>query len=159
MLKKTVEYVDYNDQKQTEDFYFNLSMSEITEMELSFEGGMHAFIKNTIESRDNKALMGQFKNLILKAYGEKSEDGRRFIKSPELSEAFSQTAAYDALFFELMSKPELSTAFFKGIMPKDLMAKAEDTPEYRQMMELIEKQPKSNTENAATTMELVETRS
>jgi len=119
MLKKTISYTDYNDVERVEDFYFNLSKSEIAEMELGVEGGLSALLQKIIATHNNKELMAQFKRLILKSYGEKSPDGRRFIKSSDLSEAFSQTEAYSALFFELMDA-EKAAEFVKGILPKDL---------------------------------------
>jgi len=119
MLKKTITYTDYNDIERTEDFYFNLSKSEVAEMELGVEGGLSETLKKIVATHNNKELMAHFKRLILKAYGEKSPDGRRFIKSADLSEAFSQTEAYSALFFELMDGDK-AAEFIKGILPKDL---------------------------------------
>lgn len=119
MLKKTINYMDYNNESRTEDFYFNLSKSEIAEMELSVDGGFSAMIRKMIESKNNKELMAQFKKLILTAYGEKSADGKRFIKSFELSEAFSQTEAYSELFFELMDAQKAAD-FVNAILPKEL---------------------------------------
>ena len=88
MLKKTVTYVDYNGVERTEDFYFNLSKAEITEMELSVEGGLSKMLEDVVNSKDNKQILAVFKEIILKAYGEKSADGRRFMKSEEISKAF-----------------------------------------------------------------------
>ena len=89
MLKKTVTYTDYNGVERTEDFYFNLSKAEVTEMELSVDGGLAQMLENIVNSKDNKEIVRMFKELVLKAYGEKSPDGRRFIKNKELSDAFS----------------------------------------------------------------------
>lgn len=94
MLKKHVKYVDYNGVEREEDFYFNLTKAELTEMELSTVGGLEQMIRNIIAAKDAPAIMKMFKELVLRAYGEKSLDGRRFIKNDEIREAFSQTEAY-----------------------------------------------------------------
>ena len=93
MLKKTVTYVDYNGVERTEDFYFNLSKAEVTEMELSVEGGFSKMIEEVVKSNDNVRIVELFKQMVLKAYGEKSADGKRFVKSKEIAEAYSQTEA------------------------------------------------------------------
>lgn len=117
MLKKTIEYTDYNDVKRTEDFYFNLTEAEITEMELSTTGGLAEMIQRIVAAQDTPAIIKVFKSLILKAYGEKSPDGKRFIKSDELAEAFSQTEAYSVLFMELATDADKAAAFVNGIVP------------------------------------------
>lgn len=125
MLKKTISYKDYNDVDRTEDFYFNLSKSEIAEMELGVDGGLSELLKKIIATKNNKELMAQFKKLILTAYGEKSPDGKRFIKSEELSTAFAQTEAYAELFFELMKDGgEKAAEFVNSILPKDMIQAA-----------------------------------
>ena len=120
MLKKTVTYVDYNGVERTEDFYFNLSKAEVTEMELSVEGGFSKMLEEIVKSKDNVRIMELFKQMVLKAYGEKSADGKRFIKSKELSEAFSQTEAYSEIFMELALDEKAAAAFVNGIMPSNL---------------------------------------
>ena len=120
MLKKTVTYVDYNGVERTEDFYFNLSKAEVTEMELSVEGGFSKMLEEIVKSNDNARILEIFKEMVLKAYGEKSADGRRFVKSKELSEAFSQTEAYSEIFMELAMDEKAAAAFVNGIMPSNL---------------------------------------
>lgn len=120
MLKKTINYVDYNGVERKEDFYFNLSKAEVTEMELSVDGGLSHMIEQLVNAKDNKQIIALFKEIILKAYGEKSADGRRFVKSKELSEAFSQTEAYSELFVELALNEEEAANFIKGILPANL---------------------------------------
>lgn len=120
MLKKTVTYVDYNGVERTEDFYFNLSKAEVTEMELSVEGGFSKMLEEIVKSNDNARILELFKEMVLKAYGEKSADGRRFVKSKELSEAFSQTEAYSEIFMELALDEKAAAAFVNGIMPANL---------------------------------------
>lgn len=123
MLKKRIVYTDYNGTKREEDFYFNLTKAEIMEMEMSTSGGLTEMITRIIETQDAPSIIKVFKNIIMKAYGEKSPDGKRFIKSEELSEAFSQTEAYSELFMELASDSDAASKFVNGIIPAD-MAKA-----------------------------------
>ena len=118
MLKKTITYTDCNDVERTEDFYFNLSKAEVIEMELTTTGGMTKVIEKIISAQDTPALFRIFKDLILKSYGEKSLDGKRFIKSEELSEAFSQTEAYSELLTELVSDADKASKFVNAIIPK-----------------------------------------
>lgn len=117
MLKKKITYTDYNGVERTEEFLFNLTQAEVTEMELSTPGGLVETINKIVESKDGKEIIALFKEIILKSYGEKSPDGRRFVKSKELSEAFSQTEAYSILFMELATNAELSAAFVNAIVP------------------------------------------
>lgn len=124
MLKKTITYTDYNGVERTEDFYFNLSKAEIMEMELGVSGGFAEMLRNIVKSNDTPTLIKIFKDLVLKAYGEKSSDGKRFIKSEEISTAFSQTEAYSILFMELATNAEEASKFVNGIVPADLSQKA-----------------------------------
>lgn len=120
MLKKTIEYVDYNNITRKEDYYFNLSKAEITEMEMSTAGGLSEMIQTLIAEQDMPSIIKIFKDLILKAYGKKSPDGKRFEKSEELSTAFSQTEAYSVLFMELATDADAASAFINGIIPSDI---------------------------------------
>jgi hypothetical protein len=120
MLKKTMEYTDFDGNKRTEDFYFNLSRAEIMEMELGETGGMAQMLGKIVAERDAKRIIEAFKSLVLKAYGEKSPDGRRFVKSRELAEAFSQTEAYSDLFMELATNADAASAFVNAVIPKDM---------------------------------------
>lgn len=117
MLKRTITYPDYNKMKRTEDFYFNITQAELIEMEYTTTGGFSVMIDKLISAVDLPAIIKIMKELILKAYGEKSPDGRRFIKSPELSEAFSQTEAYSQLFMELATNSQAASDFINGILP------------------------------------------
>ena len=122
MLKKTIKYTDYDGNEREEDFYFNLSKAEITEMELSKEGGMSEYIKKISATQNGPELIKLFKEIIIKSYGEKSLDGKRFIKNQELTEAFIQTEAYSELFVELASNADEAVKFINGIMPKNMNA-------------------------------------
>ena len=124
MIKKTITYKDYNQVERTEDFYFNLSKAEVMEMEMNTSGGLAEMITRIVAAQDQPAIIKIFKDLILKAYGEKSPDGKRFIKSDELSIAFSQTEAYSQLFMELATDAEAASAFVNGIVPADMAKQA-----------------------------------
>ena len=117
MLKKTFTYTDYNGVERTEDHYFNLSKAELMEMELSTTGGLAEMINKIVAAQDAPAIVKIFKELVLKAYGQKSDDGRRFIKSQELSDSFAQTEAYSQLFMELATDADAASAFVNGIVP------------------------------------------
>src|SRR5688500_15565617 len=102
MLKRDITYKDLDDQEVTDTFYFNMTKTELLEMDLGKgEGGMDAWLRKIIDTRDNAGLFGEFKRIILAAYGERSPDGKRFIKSDEAREAFAQSMACDALVFEM----------------------------------------------------------
>lgn len=118
MLKKTIEYVDYNGNTQKEDFYFNLTKAELTELEVSVDGGLSAMMERIIKEEDHREIVKIFKDFILKAYGVKSEDGRRFIKTQELRDEFSQTEAYSVLFMELATDAEAAAAFINSFAPQ-----------------------------------------
>lgn len=118
MLKKTIKYTDYNEVERTEDFYFNLSKAEVLEMEMSTAGGLKEHIEKIIAAQDHSTLVKLFKDLVLKTYGEKSPDGKRFIKNQELRTAFSETEAYSDLFMELAMNTDAAVAFVNGIVPK-----------------------------------------
>lgn len=120
MLKKTIAYTDYNGVERKEDFYFNLSKAEIMEMELGTAGGFAEMIQKIIDAQDGPTLIKIFKDLVLKAYGEKSADGKRFIKSEELSKEFEQTEAYSNLFMELATDANAASDFVNGIIPADI---------------------------------------
>ncbi len=128
MLKKTIPYKDYNGVERIEDFYFNLSKAEAMEMELSITGGLTEMIRKIVAAQDTPTIIATFKQIILKAYGEKSPDGRRFIKSEELSKAFSETEAYSILYMELATNANAAAEFVNGIVPKDVDAPAEQQP-------------------------------
>lgn len=125
MLKRTITYTDYNDEERTEDFYFNLSKAEVMEMEMSTSGGLAEMITRIVAAKDAPSIIKVFKDLILKAYGEKSPDGKHFIKSDENTKAFSQTEAYSQLFMELATDVDAASAFVNGIVPSDLQQEAE----------------------------------
>ena len=120
MLKKIITYTDYNGVERTEPFYFNLSKAELMEMELGVTGGMTEMLDKIIAAKDAPSLMKTFKEMIMKSYGIKSDDGKRLIKSEELSVAFTQTEAYSVLFMELITDDKAAADFVNGIIPNEI---------------------------------------
>jgi len=118
MLKKTMTYTDFNDNKRTEDFYFNLTKAEIMEMEMGETGGMSKLLERIVAEQDSKKIIEHFKSIILKSYGEKSLDGKYFTKSKELSDAFSQTNAFNDLAVELYTNAEAAATFINAVIPQ-----------------------------------------
>ena len=129
MLQKSIKYVDYNGVEREEVFLFNLTKAELMEMELGTTGGLTEMIQKIIQTKDQPSIIKIFKELILKAYGEKSADGKRFIKTDEhgnpLSRAFSETEAYSNLFMELSIDDKAAAAFVNGIIPEGLSKELE----------------------------------
>jgi hypothetical protein len=119
MLKKNIKYVDYDGNARAEDFYFNLNKAEVIELQLGTVGGLTKTLEKIVQEKDASRIIEYFKTLILKAYGEKSADGRRFIKSQELRDAFEQTEAYSELFMELASDAKMAAEFINGVLPKE----------------------------------------
>ena len=125
MYKKTITYIDYNGTERTEDFYFKMDELEFTELEMSTPGGFLAKMDKVVKDRDGAAMMGILKTLITTAYGEKSSDGRRFIKKPELTEEFMQTPAYSAFYMELATNEDVAASFITQILPPNLRTQVE----------------------------------
>lgn len=120
MIKETIEYTDYNGTDRKEDYYFNLTEAELMEMEMSTNGGMTGLINNIIAAQDAPAIIAIFKDLILKSYGQKSLDGKRFIKNQALRDEFEQSPAYSQLFMKLATNSDDAAKFINGIMPAKL---------------------------------------
>lgn len=125
MLKKTITYTDYDGNERKEDFYFNLSQAELVEMAYSTNGGFDKMLERIVQERDNTKIVAIIKEMILKAYGQKSLDGKHFVKSKELSDEFSQTEAFSELFLELLSNANEALAFVKGIVPAKIASELE----------------------------------
>lgn len=120
MLKKTITYEDYNGVERTEDFYFNLSKAELMEMEMSTTGGLSEMINKLVQTQDAPAIIKIFKELVGKAYGVKSDDGKRFMKSDEIRAAFEENPAYSVIFMELATDADAAAKFVNGIVPSDI---------------------------------------
>lgn len=120
MLKKTITYTDYDGVERTEDFYFNFTKAELMEWQLVTNGGLTSYVQKIVDAKDQPRLITLFKELLLKAYGIKSDDGRRFIKSEKISEEFSQNPAYSILYMELATDDKVAADFVNGIIPAEL---------------------------------------
>lgn len=124
MLKKTMTYTDYDGVERTEDFYFNLNKAEITVFDLSHPGGLQRYIEAITAAKDQISLIALFKDLLLMSYGEKSEDGRKFMKvdghGQPLSRNFEASPVYETLFMLYATNAEEASAFMKAIIPADL---------------------------------------
>lgn len=124
MLKRTITYVDYDGNARTEDFYFNLNKAELLEMQLSVDGSFTSQIERIVEAQEMPRLFSIFKEIVLKSYGVKSPDGKRFMKSTDLREAFEQTEAYSSLILELSTDAKAAADFINGTVPADLKVTA-----------------------------------
>lgn len=143
MYTKRISYEDWNGETREEDFRFNLSKSDIVEMEANTEGGLENYIKEISEKLDAKKIMEFTKMFILKSYGEKSLDGKRFMRSEEISRAFSETPAYDKLFMELVTDADALADFIANVIPKDVRDQASKFMENQNGPKLVTQ----NTEN------------
>lgn len=124
MIKKTVKYEDYNGLERTEDYYFNLTKAEVMELEMSTAGGLAEMITRVVKAQDQVAIIKVFKDLILRAYGVKSPDGKRFIKNDELRAEFIESPAYSEIFMELATNDVAAAEFINGVVPADMAKQA-----------------------------------
>lgn len=129
MISKTFTYKDYDGNERTETFYFHLSKAELVTMEMAEPGGLRKKMENYLAAKDVPKIMEFFRDLIKRSYGEKANDGRRFVKSDDIFDAFSQTEAYSMLFMELITDDAAAEAFFTGIMPEDIQEEAKKNAE------------------------------
>lgn len=143
MLKREIKYEDFDGNIQSELFYFNISKPELVELEVEFKEGFGEMLRRIVEVKDNKELVKRFKDIILMAYGEKSDDGKRFVKSDILKEEFSQTAAYQTLFMELATDDGAAAIFLKAVLPKD-MGEAAEQDKPQNMPSLVPPVPPTN---------------
>lgn len=121
MLKKTMTYTDFDGNQKTEDFYFNLTSAEVAEW-LTTTGGytLDKVLDRLVRTENTQEVLAMFKDLITRAYGEKSLDGRSFVKSDEVRSHFIYTQAFSDLYMELLSDPKVAANFFNSIIPKDM---------------------------------------
>lgn len=127
MLKKTITYTDYDGMERTEDFWFNLSKTELTKLDAELPGGVLGVLRKIIDKKDRKALVDFIETLILRSYGEKTLDGKRFVKTPDMAEEFMQTPAYDELFMSILSDTDSQTSFINGVIPQSMAKEIEAT--------------------------------
>lgn len=132
MLKKTITYTDFNGEEVKEDFLFHLSKAELVELEASHDEGLSVAMQKIVDTEDTKAIVAEFKRLILLAYGKKSMDGRRFIKNQTMRDEFESSEAYSTLFMELVTNSDAAVEFMNGILPTGLVPENAEVVPIRQ---------------------------
>jgi hypothetical protein len=120
MLEHVITYEDFNGDTVTDRLFFNLTKSELIKLQTSVPGGMQQVLSDLVEAKDVGALIREFDKILLAAYGVRSEDGKRFIKSQQLREEFESSAAYDEMFSRIASDEKFAADFVVGVFPKDL---------------------------------------
>lgn len=136
MLKKTIKYTDFDGVERKEDFYFNLTKAELLELQMSMEGGLRGHLERIIKTQSQPELIKMFKEIIMRAYGEKSPDGKRFMKSDEIRQNFECTEAYSELFMELATNSDAAADFINALLPDDF--RADEETKAQLMKELTE---------------------
>lgn len=126
MYTITETYTDYNGTSRTEDFYFNYSKAELADKQFSIKGGLAGMITKIIQTDDQPELIRLFRELIQGAYGEKSLDGRRFIKSEEMTKEFTETEAYSQIYMRLATDAKAAEEFINNVIPKDMREQVKD---------------------------------
>lgn len=122
MLKKTVTYTNFDDEKVTEDLYFNLTKAELAEMHFGRQGGLKTFLEEIVKSGDDAEIVKAFKDILLKSIGKRV--GGNFVKNQEVIDGFLYSAAYEVVFLELLTDAKASAEFISGVLPKDLTEQA-----------------------------------
>lgn len=136
MYKKTLRYEDFDGNIREETIYFNLSKAEVTEIELMHPGGYAKKLQEVSKSNDRAEIFRTFKEIIEMSYGEKSADGRHFVKSPEISQNFFNSAAYSEFLTLLMTDDgQTAIEFVNGIMPSGGVPKEDLYEKSRQLIE------------------------
>ena len=125
MLKRPITYEDFNGETITDIYYFHLSKPELLKLQVGNSGGLNGLIQRIIETKDSEGIIAECEKLVLMSYGQKSDDGKRFVKSDELREEFSQTAAYQHLFMEIATNEDAAVEFLKGVLPADMQDEIE----------------------------------
>lgn len=147
MLTKAITYVDYNGNKKTKNFYFNLTKTELAKMELLNKAGMEETIKAMINEDDREKIIGLFESIVLGAVGEKSADGEHFVKSDQIRQDFVNHPAYDVLFMELISDSKSMANFINAVVPVDIADSAKNSKKNINLMMGYEVVPEDNPAN------------
>lgn len=149
MIKQTLTYLDFNEEWRTEDFYFHFSTAELAEMQLGQAGGMEEWLKTIVASDDREQILAEFKKMIINSYGQRTPDGKSFIKNKELREAFAGTNAYSDLYMKMITDPEFAAEFANGIMPKIEPVRKDERPQPQDRLPTQQKDPVVIEETAA----------
>lgn len=136
MFKKTIKYTDFDGVERKEDFYFNLTKAELLEMQMSMDGGLKGYLERIVKTQSQPELIKMFKEIIMRAYGEKSPDGKRFMKNDEIRQNFECTEAYSELFMELATDSDAAAEFVNALLPADFQT--DEAEKQRIMKELTE---------------------
>lgn len=132
MIKETITFENLDGNTVTEDHYFHLSMKELTALELGPGVGLYDKLMAITSKGNNKETLEAFEEIIRLSYGQRIDgSASEFYKSPEISEKFMNSLAYDELFSSLLTSTTKTIAFINGIMPKALMSQ----PDVQQAME------------------------
>lgn len=126
MLKKTITYTDLNNESQTETFYFNMNKAELGRMQVKMDGKYIDYLQSLVAGKKIEALYNFFYNLVLDSYGEKSDDGKRFVKSPEKRADFECSVAFSEILIDTIGDSDKMSSFTKGILPPDMVTAAGD---------------------------------
>lgn len=139
MFKDTITYTDFNGNTQSKDLYFHLSATELLDIEYSKEGNWSNYLTEILDKGDNGKMISVMQDLIKKSYGVKSEDGQRFMKSPDILDEFLQSEAYQVFFIKLLQSEDYANNFVEGILPKDLANLTNNSSASSSRQELIQK--------------------
>ena len=140
MLRKEVEYKDFDGNDRKDVLWFHLNEVEITEMDLETSGGLVKYMESIIDTKDVNRLITIFKDLLIRSYGERSMDGKHFYKDDKIRNEFVSSAAYPVLYMEMVSDADKAVEFINGIVPSNIreqMAKIENTPEGAAMLSVV----------------------
>ena len=140
MLRKEVEYKDFDGNDRKDVLWFLLNEVEITEMDLETSGGLVKYMESIIDTNDVNQLITIFKDLLIRSYGERSMDGKHFYKDDKIRNEFVSSAAYPVLYMEMVSDADKAVEFINGIVPSNIreqMAKIENTPEGAAMLSVV----------------------
>ena len=117
MIKQDITYTNFEGEQETETLYFHLNKVELMEMQVSEKRGLAQYITDIQKAENNKEIFRLFKEIVLRAYGERSEDGKKFIKNERLREEFEGSLAYEELMVKLVTEADFAAKFVNGIMP------------------------------------------
>lgn len=125
MIKKVVEYTDFNDMERKDELYFHMTQPELIKLSVSREGGFERYIDKMIQANNMKEVVAILEEVIQLTYGVKTDDGR-FEKSPEILQKFLSSEAYNVVFMEIAQNAETAAEFINGVIPKNLKKQVDD---------------------------------
>lgn len=124
MLTQVYEYTDYLGRKRKSTVRFNFDESELAEMALSDEGGLDEWIDRIISSSSVQEIVNIVKGVILKAYGERTDDGLFIKEDPitgaPLSRKFKASAIFPIVFMDVCFDAKKAAAFISGCIPESM---------------------------------------